>query len=331
MNEDRSRSERPPVRTLPETDDTRDHWYDRVLTRLGLKPRESIRHDLEDVLAETVEDTDFSPQERAMLKNVLSFHRIRVEDVMVPRADIVAVAADTNLGELLSLFRTAGHSRLPVYGETLDDPKGMVHIRDFLDFIAMRADGGASEAGSGDEAPLPSLGQIDLSMALSSANILRPVLFVPRSMPAIDLLVRMQATRTHMALVIDEYGGTDGLVSIEDLLEEVVGDIEDEHDIHHEPLIQRDGDVVIADARAEIEDVEAKIGFNLMTADDEDVDTLGGLVFTMMGRVPGRGEAITHPAGVEFEVLDADRRRVKKLKLTLLPRLGEREAVRRRA
>src|SRR3954451_3603533 len=130
MNEDRSRSERP-VRPSIETDDTRDHWYDRVLTRLGLKSRDSIRHDLEDVLAETVEDTDFSPQERAMLKNVLSFHRIRVEDVMVPRADIVAVASDTNLGELLNLFRTAGHSRLPVYGETLDDPKGMVHIRTF--------------------------------------------------------------------------------------------------------------------------------------------------------------------------------------------------------
>ena len=143
MNEDRSRNDRP-VRTLPDGDDTRDHWYDRVLTRLGLKPRDSIRHDLEDALDEAVEDTDFSPQERAMLKNVLSFHRIRVEDVMVPRADIVAVAADTNLGELLNLFRTAGHSRLPVYGETLDDPKGMVHIRDFLDFIAMRADGCAS-------------------------------------------------------------------------------------------------------------------------------------------------------------------------------------------
>ena len=113
-----------PSEPFPEPDGTRDHWYDRVLTRLGLKPRDSIRHDLEDALAETVEDTDFSPQERAMLKNVLGFHRIRVDDVMVPRADIVAVAADTNLGDLLNLFRTAGHSRLPVYGETLDDPEG---------------------------------------------------------------------------------------------------------------------------------------------------------------------------------------------------------------
>jgi CBS domain containing-hemolysin-like protein len=316
MNEDRSRSERP-VRTLTETDDTRDHWYDRVLTRLGLKPRESIRHDLEDVLAETVADTDFSPQERAMLKNVLSFHRIRVEDVMVPRADIVAVAAETNLGELLNLFRTAGHSRLPVYGETLDDPKGMVHIRDFLDFIAMRADGGASEAGAGDETPPPSLGQIDLSMTLASANILRPVLFVPRSMPAIDLLVRMQATRTHMALVIDEYGGTDGLVSIEDLVEMVVGDIEDEHDEDATLTIVEAGDgTYIADARASLDEVKEMLGVDLTEEEGaEDIDTIGGFIVTLAGRVPSRSEVIVGPAGLEFEVLDADPRRVKRLRI----------------
>lgn len=316
MNEDRSRSERP-VRTLPETDDTRDHWYDRVLTRLGLKPRESIRHDLEDVLAETVEDTDFSPQERAMLKNVLSFHRIRVEDVMVPRADIVAVAAETNLGELLNLFRTAGHSRLPVYGETLDDPKGMVHIRDFLDFIAMRADGGASETGAGDETSPPSLGQIDLSMTLASANILRPVLFVPRSMPAIDLLVRMQATRTHMALVIDEYGGTDGLVSIEDLVEMVVGDIEDEHDEDATLTITQAADgTYIADARASLDEVKEMLGVDLTEEEGaEDIDTIGGFIVTLAGRVPSRSEVIVGPAGLEFEVLDADPRRVKRLRI----------------
>ena len=316
MNEDRSRSERP-VRTFTETDDTRDHWYDRVLTRLGLKPRESIRHDLEDVLAETVEDTDFSPQERAMLKNVLSFHRIRVEDVMVPRADIVAVASETNLGELLNLFRTAGHSRLPVYGETLDDPKGMVHIRDFLDFIAMRADGGASEAGAGDETPPPSLGQIDLSMTLASANILRPVLFVPRSMPAIDLLVRMQATRTHMALVIGEYGGTDGLVSIEDLVEMVVGDIEDEHDEDATLTITQAADgTTIADARASLDEVKEMLGVDLTEEEGaEDIDTIGGFIVTLAGRVPSRSEVIVGPAGLEFEVLDADPRRVKKLRI----------------
>ena len=327
MNEDRSRSERP-VRAIPETDDTRDHWYDRVLTRLGLKPRESIRHDLEDALAETVEDTDFSPQERAMLKNVLSFHRIRVEDVMVPRADIVAVAADTNLGELLNLFRTAGHSRLPVYGETLDDPKGMVHIRDFLDFIAMRADGGASEAGAGDETPPPSLGQIDLSMALSSANILRPVLFVPRSMPAIDLLVRMQATRTHMALVIDEYGGTDGLVSIEDLVEMVVGDIEDEHDEDATlTIVQAADGTFIADARASLDEVKEALDLDLTGEEGaEDIDTIGGFIVTLAGRVPSRSEVIEGPSGLEFEVLDADPRRVKRLRIHRRTLASESEA-----
>ncbi|KLK93893.1 CBS domain protein [Microvirga vignae] len=316
MNEDRSRSDRP-VRTLAEHDDSRDHWYDRVLIRLGLKPRESIRHDLEDALEESVEDTDFSPQERAMLKNVLSFHRIRVEDVMVPRADIVAVASDTNLGELLSLFRTAGHSRLPVYGETLDDPKGMVHIRDFLDFIAMRADGGASEGGASDDTPPPSLGQVDLSMVLAQANILRPVLFVPRSMPAIDLLVRMQATRTHMALVIDEYGGTDGLVSIEDLVEMVVGDIEDEHDEDEEVTIAKAADgTYIADARASLDEVTETLGVDLSDEEGaEDIDTIGGFIVTLAGRVPSRSEVIEGPKGLEFEVLDADPRRVKRLRI----------------
>ncbi|MFL5111687.1 MAG: CBS domain-containing protein, partial [Microvirga sp.] len=224
MNDDRSSIAR--VGEMSDSEGARARWYDRLLTRVGLKSRDSIRDDLEEALAEIGEE-NFSPQERAMLKNVLGFHRIRVDDVMVPRADIVAVAADTSLGDLLALFRTAGHSRLPVYGETLDDPKGMVHIRDFLDFLAMRADSRASRRrkGGGDDAAAPasrlppSLGRVDLSMSLASARILRPVLFVPRSMPAIDLLVRMQATRTHMALVIDEYGGTDGLVSIEDLVE----------------------------------------------------------------------------------------------------------------
>jgi CBS domain containing-hemolysin-like protein len=315
MNEDRSTNDRP-ARALPDQESPNDHWYDRVLTRLGLKSRESIRDDLEDALSETVEDTDFSPQERAMLKNVLGFHRVRVDDAMVPRADIVAVAADTTLGELLNLFRTAGHSRLPVYGETLDDPKGMVHIRDFLDFIAMSAEAGLSEAGTGADA-LPSLGQIDLSMTLATANILRPVLFVPRSMPAIDLLVRMQATRTHMALVIDEYGGTDGLVSIEDLVEMVVGDIEDEHDDDSAVMIVQGPDgAFIADARASLDEVKESLGIDLNNEDSaEDVDTLGGFIVTLAGRVPSRNELILGPGNLEFEVLDADPRRVKRLRI----------------
>lgn len=327
MNEDRSTNDKP-ARNGQDPDGQHEHWYDRVLTRLGLKTRDSIRDDLEDALAETIEDPDFSPQERAMLKNVLGFHRIRVEDAMVPRADIVAVSADTTLGELLSLFRTAGHSRLPVYGDTLDDPKGMVHIRDFLEFIAMKAGAGTpkngsngsgsngSKNGSGANA-LPNLGQVDLSMTLASANILRPVLFVPRSMPALDLLVRMQATRTHMALVIDEYGGTDGLVSIEDLVEMVVGDIEDEHDVDDGLTIvpSQDG-TFIADARASLDEVKDALGIDLTDEDSaEDIDTLGGFIVTLAGRVPSRNELIVGPNGLEFEVLDADPRRVKRVRI----------------
>lgn len=320
MNEDRSRNDRP-LRTLPEPEGLRDHWYDRVLTRLGLKARESFRHDLEDALAETVEDADFSPQERAMLKNVLGFHRIRVDDAMVPRADIVAVSADTPLGELLHLFRTAGHSRLPVYGETLDDPKGMVHIRDFLDFIAQHADTGAAAEDEGDRnsAPksLPNLRQVDFSIPLASAEILRPVLFVPRSMPAIDLLVRMQATRTHMALVIDEYGGTDGLVSIEDLVEMVVGDIEDEHDDATEVMIVAEDDgTFVADARASLDEVKESLGVDLQYEESaEDIDTIGGFIVTLAGRVPARNELILGPGNLEFEILDADPRRIKRVRI----------------
>jgi CBS domain containing-hemolysin-like protein len=353
MNDDRSRNER--VARLPaDTDDARERWYERLLHRFGLKSRDSIRDDLEDALSDTLENADFSPQERAMLKNVLGFHRIRVDDVMVPRADIVAVAADTSLGDLLNLFRTAGHSRLPVYGETLDDPKGMVHIRDFLDFLAMRADARASrrrrigeDGASPPAGALPgeaeagaladgaarqggdgysrfdrsgsrvSLGRVDLSMTLAQAKILRPVLFVPPSMPAVDLLVRMQATRTHMALVIDEYGGTDGLVSIEDLVEMVVGNIEDEHDDDIAAMIVPDADdTFLADARASLDDVTEIIGIDLHGEDSaEDIDTLGGFIVTLAGRVPSRGELVPGPEGLEFEILDADPRRVKRLRI----------------
>jgi CBS domain containing-hemolysin-like protein len=324
MNDDRSRIERP-ARALSEAEGARERWYERLLHRFNLKSRDSIRDDLEDVLATSTEDRNFSPQERAMLKNVLGFHRIRVDDVMVPRADIVAVAADTSLGDLLAMFRTAGHSRLPVYGETLDDPKGMVHIRDFLDFLAMRADSRASRRrkGNGDDKGPPasrlppSLGRVDLSMSLASARILRPVLFVPRSMPAIDLLVRMQATRTHMALVIDEYGGTDGLVSIEDLVEMVVGDIEDEHDdATARMIVKSENETFIADARASLDEVTEALGVDLNDEDSaEDIDTLGGFIVTLAGRVPSRGELIAGPDNLEFEVLDADPRRVKRLRI----------------
>jgi CBS domain containing-hemolysin-like protein len=302
----------------------RPSLFERLRSLLGLGPA-SIRDDIEDALEDTTTTADFSPQERAMLKNVLGLHELRIADIMLPRADIVAVAGGASLAEVLSLFRTAGHSRLPVYGETLDDPRGMVHIRDFLDHLA-----GAVELAPRRNrrprgktgAPVPPLpastfGGLDLTKPLISANILRPVLFVPPSMPAIDLLVKMQATRTHMALVIDEYGGTDGLVSIEDIVEMIVGDIEDEHDATETPTISAAGDgSFIADARASLDDISKVLQVDLSASDDaEEVDTIGGLVTTLAGRVPVRGEIVGGEAGLEFEILDADPRRVKRVRV----------------
>jgi CBS domain containing-hemolysin-like protein len=295
----------------------RDPWFMRLLYRLGLKSRESFREDLQDALSESTESDDFSPQERTMLKNILGLHEVRVNDVMVPRADIIATPMDLPLGELLRLFRGAGHSRLPVYGETLDDPKGMVHIRDVIDFMVGKAETALPHDRNGSELPMPDIGKVDLSTSLASAKILRPVLFAPPSMPALDLLLRMQTTRTHMALVIDEYGGTDGLASIEDLVEMIVGDIEDEHDDASIAMISALGDdVFVADARASLEEVETCLGLEIVDTElVEGIDTLGGLIVTLAGRVPSRGELIEGPDALEFEVLDADPRKIKRVRI----------------
>jgi CBS domain containing-hemolysin-like protein len=279
----------------------------------------SVRDDIEDALDGAETNADFTPQERAILKNVLGLHDVRVADVMVPRADIIAASIDTTLSDLLALFRTAGHSRLPVYGETLDDPRGMVHIRDFVDFLASEPRFGLVEQASA-ASPSPdqrTAAEFGMNTPLSAARILRPVLFAPPSMPALDLLVKMQASRTHMALVIDEYGGTDGLVSMEDVVEAIVGDIEDEHDEADRPEVVAGGDgSYTVEARASLEDVSKAIGYDLSAlADAEDVDTIGGLLTAAAGRVPGRGEIVAGPDDFEFEVLDADPRRVKRLKI----------------
>jgi CBS domain containing-hemolysin-like protein len=288
----------------------------------------SIRDDIQIALEDTAAG-DLSAQERAMLKNVLNLHELRVEDVMVPRADIIAVGLNTILREVLAVFRNAGHSRLPVHAETLDDPRGMVHIRDFLDYLAASAESAValkrkSEAPPAAQAAEPTgvtyAAALDLNMPLAQANILRPVLFAPPSMPALDLLVKMQATRTHMALVIDEYGGTDGLVSIEDIVEMIVGDIEDEHDLEEEPQITPAAEgTFIVDARASLEDASKAVGVEL-AGDNlaEEIDTVGGLIASIAGRVPVRGEIVADPArGIEYEILDGDPRRVKRIKLHL--------------
>lgn len=287
--------------------DTGESWIDRLASRVGF----SGSHNARAIIMEALRSDNgqsLSNEERTMLQKVLRFRDLRAEDVMVPRGDIVAVDKDTTIAALLGVFAKANHSRLPVYHDTLDRPDGMVHVKDLMGWLAAQArPDGANDL---------NLGGVDLSKAVADIGIMRELIYVPPSMSAIDLLFAMKNRHIHLALIIDEHGGTDGLVSIEDLLEEVVGEIEDEHDADDEPLLfKADAGALIADARVEIEDVEEKIGISLDLNVHDEVDTLGGLVFTMLGRVPKTGEVLHHPAGVDLEVLDADRRRVKKLRI----------------
>ena len=287
-------------------------WFERLLQTFGLGEEPDLRELIEDALARSKSDT-LSSQERSMLRRILRLGTLTIEDVMVPRADIIAVDDTISVADLMGVFRQAEHSRVPVYHETLDDPRGMVHIRDLMSWIT-------SEAEACKEGSL-NLGKVDLGRNIASINILREILYVPGSMSVLDLLLKMQTTRLHLALVVDEYGGTDGLVSIEDLVEEVVGDIADEHDVDDEPLMKSDPRLgLVADARTPISDLEKHLGLELASEEqEEEVDTLGGLVFALAGRIPARGEFVQHPGGIEFEVLDADPRRIKKLRIHLPP------------
>ena len=258
----------------------------------------TLRENLSELIEESEDERgSFNREERSMLTNILKLHRLRVDGVMVPRPDIVAVGADAPLDKVVETMREAFHSRLPVYRDTLDHVLGFVHIKDILAYWRGRAD-------------------FDL------VGIAHEVMFVPPTMSVLDLLLRMRERRIHMALVVDEFGGTDGLVTIEDLVEEIVGEIEDEHDRTEEPAIEERPDgTLVADARADIDEFEARVGVDLLPEErDEDVETLGGFVFSLFGRVPQRGELIVHPSGLEFEVLDADPRRVKRLRIRGLGR-----------
>jgi CBS domain containing-hemolysin-like protein len=299
------------------------NWFTRAFRSLfGFKPS-TIRSDLKDVLdAMTPGESGFSPEESRMLKNILSLRERRAGDVMVPRADIIAVQQDIQIGELVRVFESAGHSRLVAYNDTLDDPVGMVHIRDLIAFMTAHA-AVDPEKNAKRKKPLPAgldFRTLDLAMPLSVAKIVREILFVPPSARVIDLLARMQAKQIHLALVVDEYGGTDGIVSIEDIVEQIVGDIADEHDEDDsaDVVYQPDGSY-IADARALIEDVVSIIGPDFDIGDAaEEIDTLGGYLVTRAGRLPLRGELIPGPGLFEFEVLDADPRRVKRVRIRRL-------------
>ncbi|MEE9375368.1 MAG: hemolysin family protein [Rhizobiaceae bacterium] len=309
-------------------------WFTRFMIRLGIRSGGTLRDDLNDALAGKGEAGDvFSPEERAMLQNILRLRERRVEDVMVPRAEIHAVGLDTSLADILREFEETGHSRLPVYGDTLDDPRGMVLIKDLLLYVtkvgkvaknkvpkpARKVDKNTKTSKPTSKASWLDLSLVDLTSPLGKLNVIRNVLFVPPSMMASDLMARMQATRTQMALVIDEYGGTDGLVTLEDIVEEVVGEIEDEHDDDEadgQNVITEGDGIWSVDGRIELEKIIEEIGSSFHPGElAEDIDTLGGLVNVLAGRVPVRGEVVSGMKGYEFRVVDADPRRIKKLQV----------------
>ena len=261
------------------------------LTGIGSQA-DSLRQSVETLIAERDDDTALDEEERVMLLNLLKFGKSRVEDVMVPRADIIAVPEGASLAEVVKLMSRVGHSRLPVYRNSLDDVIGMVHVQDLLTYWS-----------------------VDEPFRL--ADVIRRLPFVPPSMPVQEMLREMRADKVHLAMVVDEHGGIDGLVTIEDLMEEIVGEIEDEHDTAALPLVAITADGSLeADARALILEIELKLGIDLLPADrDEDIETVGGLVFDLAGRVPAVGEVVAHPAGLAIDVLDADPRRVRKVRI----------------
>jgi CBS domain containing-hemolysin-like protein len=285
----------------PATDsreDHRPHGLRRLLHRLMRRrePEEVIREAIEELIEEpSGEGGGINADERTMLHNILALRDLTVTDVMVPRVDIVAVPASTPLPELVSIMGRDAHSRLPVYAASLDDTIGMVHIKDLLPYW-------------------------NSGKRFNLSDIVRRVLFVAPTMKVLDMLLEMRRTHIHMALVVDEFGGIDGLLTIEDLVEEIVGEIDDEHDIEETATIKvlRDG-TIEALARTSIEDFEQRFG-NVFVEDERDnIDTLGGLVFSLAGRIPERGELIRHPSGVEFEVVDVDPRRIRRLRIRHLP------------
>src|SRR5579859_870000 len=272
---------------------------DKLRQMLGRQPEHSLRESIAELVQEAAEEQvdageqpELDRQERVLIANVLHLRETTADDVMVPRADIVAMRSDVTFEQALQQIRTEGHSRLPVYREQLDDIIGMVHIKDVYAFVGR-----------------PEAFVID--------SILRKPLMVAPQMPVLDLLLQMRQQRTHLALVIDEYGGVDGLVTIEDLIETIVGDIADEHDeVQAAMVVERADGTLDVNARLPVEEFESRMGPVLSEDErDADIDTVGGLVFTLAGRVPTKGEVISHPSGIEFRVLDADPRRIRRLRV----------------
>ena len=280
-----------------------DGWLSRLRTWLGRTRKEreveaSFREAIEELIEERETEEPIAPDERALIANVLKLRTLTARDVMVPRSDIDAVEIDTSVVDLVKHMTASGHSRVPVYRGTLDDVLGMVHIKDVLTSVT-----------EGKQVTL--------------RRLLRKVLFVSPAARTMDMLIEMRAAKTHMALVVDEFGGVDGLVTIEDLIEQIVGEIDDEHDETETPKLERKPDgAVVADARASIEEFEREVGAVLSPEERQNTDTLAGLVTWLAGHLPVRGEVIRHPSGLEFEVVEADARRVKRIRVLKAPTAG---------
>lgn len=285
------------TQTQPESGAGFWHWVKQKLSRTSRNDA-TLAENFDDILEDHSEIRDaLTATERAMLTNILTVRETRVDDVMVPRADIVALEQGEEMADAVSCFREAAHSRLPIYRNTTDDIVGMVHIKDLLTWW--------DDALAGDEG-----GRAQEPFSLR--KIIRPVLFVPPSMPVMDLFLKMQATRIHMAIVVDEFGGTDGLATIEDLVEEIVGEILDEHESEGPTLTALPNGTYDADARVEVEQLEELFGLSLID-DDDDIDTIGGLIVDLVGRVPQQGELVRHSAGIELEISAADPRRIRRV------------------
>ena len=272
------------------------NYYDKILKFIQLnheKAKDILtkkeKISLKDIVKDHIDnEREFSIEEREMLTNIIGFGKSRVEDSMVPRADIISADINTPAEEIIKLFSECNHSRIAIYRENLDDPVGMLHIKDFV--------GALSEKNIEE---------------ITIEPLVKDLLFVPPSMKSRELLLKMQVSRVHMALVVDEYGGTDGLLTIENLIEEIVGEIEDEHsdaEVHKINIYENFIDIP---ARATIQESEEILGFELLSDDiDEEIDTIGGLVFLLAGRIPQRGELITHPKDFEIEIREVDQRKI---------------------
>ena len=310
-----------PTQTGHETGKTKasPNWLQRMAANLGFTSGVSLRETLETAIREMggEDDQSLSQQERLMLLNVLEFGETKVSEVMIPRADIVAVEENQTVAELLNLFARIGHSRVPIFRGSLDNPVGMVHIKDAIAWVTRGA-----KLSLQDEAALEkALQSLDLSRSalrttIASAKLVREALFVPSSMSALALLAKMKLKQIHLAIVVDEYGGTDGLATFQDVVEAITGDIADEHDDSKALAIGVENDAFIASARTPIEDVEQVLGMSLATNGiPEDVETLGGLIMAAVGSVPRRGQIIPHASGVTFEIMEAGPRRLHKVRI----------------